>query len=63
MLELEGCNLPEMAVDCWKIWAICGSMEIMLLPSWATRWFRRLTWALTQFWKFCPMMVWTTLAR
>ena len=52
-----------MAVDCWKIWAICGSMEIMLLPSWATRWFRRLTWALTQFWKFCPMMVWTTLAR
>ena len=35
--------LPEIAVDCWKIRAISGSMEMTLLPSRATLWLRLLT--------------------
>ena len=49
--------LPEMEVDCWKIWAISGSMEMTLLPSRATLLLRALTWKVTQSWNGCPMMV------
>jgi hypothetical protein len=46
-----------MAVDCRKILAIYGSMEMTLLPSRATFWLQAFTWPATHYWKGSPMTV------
>ena len=50
-------HLPKMAVDCWKILAISGSMEMTLLPSRATFWFLLFTCWVIHAWKGSPMSV------
>ena len=56
-LKKVGGVLPEIEVDWLKIWAICGSMAMMLLPSRAIFWLRRFTCYFTHCWKGSPMMV------
>jgi hypothetical protein len=50
-------DLPEIEVDWLKIWAICGSMAMMLLPSRAIFWLRKFTCCFTHAWKGSPMIV------